>query len=98
MNREQSKHFIQGAIGTLPTAFDKRMNIDHGKMAAYTKWWVSEGLGKPFSGLKVACRDGRRPVFDPVRMASPSQYRSDSCGIGCKCTLCSSGRRYIADN
>lgn len=65
MNREQSKHFIQGAIGTLPTAFDKRMNIDHGKMAEYTKWWVSEGLGKPFSGLKVAAAMGEGPFMTP---------------------------------
>lgn len=66
MNRDECKQYIQGAIGTLPTAFDQRMNIDHGKMAEYTKWWVSEGLGKNFSGLKVAAAMGEGPFMTPA--------------------------------
>jgi len=44
MNREELKDLMRGIIVATPTPFDDNFEIDHGKMANLTDWWVDSGL------------------------------------------------------
>lgn len=65
MNKAKCKEYIQGAIATIPTAFDDKFNIDYGRMYDLTKWWVSKGLGTRYFPLKVAAAMGEGPFMSP---------------------------------
>ena len=46
MNRDELKKLIRGIIVATPTPFNDNLEVDYGKMADMTKWWISEGLVK----------------------------------------------------
>lgn len=61
MTRDELKELIQGAIATIPTAFDNDYYLDLGRQAELTQWWVEQGLGSSTSPLKVAAAMGEGP-------------------------------------
>lgn len=61
MEREELKRLIQGPIATLPTPMDDDYQIDFGKMADLTEWWVENGLISGKAVLKVAAAMGEGP-------------------------------------
>lgn len=61
MNREELKKLIQGTIVTLPTAFDDNFQLDLGRQAELTEWWVEQGLGTAISPLKATAAMGEGP-------------------------------------
>ena len=61
MDREQLKKRIRGTPVTLPTAFDEDMNVDMGRMADMTRWWVEQGLGTDVAPLKTSAAMGEGP-------------------------------------
>ncbi len=61
MERAQLKRLIQGPIATVPTAFDKRLQLDLGRMAELSRWWVDNGLVSGTSVIKVAAAMGEGP-------------------------------------
>jgi len=44
MDRNQLKSYIQGPIATVPTAFDRDYEIDHGRMYELAQGWVDQPL------------------------------------------------------
>ena len=64
MSREQAKRYIQGPIATLPTPFDDQYQIDYGRMADLTQWWVDQGLVAGRAPLQVAAAMGEGPDLD----------------------------------
>tara|TARA_B100000959_G_C14908369_1_gene594031 strand:- start:90 stop:1022 length:933 start_codon:yes stop_codon:yes gene_type:complete len=63
MNREDIRKLIVGPIATVPTPMDDDFEIDHGRMAELTKWWVDNGLVKGKSVIKVAAAMGEGPML-----------------------------------
>ena len=61
MRRDELKKLIRGTIATLPTPFDDKMQVDMGRMAELTQWWVENGLGSDTAPLKVAAAMGEGP-------------------------------------
>src|SRR5215469_10691716 len=61
MHRAQLKQLIQGPVATVPTAFDERFQLDLGRMADLTRWWVDEGLVAGTAVIKVAAAMGEGP-------------------------------------
>jgi len=61
MDREQLKKRIRGTPVTLPTPFDKNLNVDFPKIADMTRWWVEEGLGTDDAPLKTSAAMGEGP-------------------------------------
>ena len=61
MTRDELRKLISGNLATLPTPFDGDMQLDLGRMAALTQWWVENGLGTGISPLKVAAAMGEGP-------------------------------------
>ena len=58
MNREELRKLIQGPIATVPTPFDDDFEIDYGKMAELTQWWVESGAVTGKAVIKVAAAAG----------------------------------------
>jgi 4-hydroxy-tetrahydrodipicolinate synthase len=52
---------FRGPIATVPTAFDQDYELDLGRMAELTKWWVANGLVAGRSVIKVAAAMGEGP-------------------------------------
>ena len=61
MNREQLRKRIRGTLVTLPTAFDDDLNVDMGRMAEMTRWWIDQGLGSNDAPLKTSAAMGEGP-------------------------------------
>ena len=40
MNRDELKKLIRGIIVATPTPFNDNLEVDYGKMADMTKWWI----------------------------------------------------------
>lgn len=55
---------ISGPIATLPTPFDDAFQIDYGRMAELSRWWVEQGLVAGRAPLKVAAAMGEGPDLD----------------------------------
>jgi 4-hydroxy-tetrahydrodipicolinate synthase len=58
MNRKELKKLIQGPIATVPTPFDDDYELDLGRIAELTRWWVDQGIVKGTSVIKVAAAMG----------------------------------------
>ena len=58
MKREELKRLIQGPIGTVPTPFDDDFEVDYGKMADLTRWWVESGVVTGKAVIKVGAVGG----------------------------------------
>lgn len=63
MKREDLRKLIQGPIATVPTPFDDQFEIDHGRMAAATQFWVDRGLVAGRAVIKVAAAMGEGPML-----------------------------------
>ena len=63
MKPEEVKELFVGPVGTVPTPFDSDFEIDHGRMAELTKWWVANGLVKRKAVIKVAAAMGEGPML-----------------------------------
>jgi len=63
MRREELKKLIMGPILTAPTPFDDEFEVDFGKMAAATQFWVENGLVAGKSVIKVAAAMGEGPML-----------------------------------
>jgi len=61
MNREELKKLITGPVATVPTPFDDEFQVDFGRMAELTRWWVANGLGTATAPIKVAAAGGEGP-------------------------------------
>ncbi len=63
MNRDELKNLIVGPIATVPTPFDDDFELDYGRMAELTRWWVESGLVKGRAVIKVAAAMGEGPML-----------------------------------
>jgi 4-hydroxy-tetrahydrodipicolinate synthase len=61
MTRDELRGLIQGTIATIPTPLDAGFQMDLGRMAELTRWWVEKGLGANQAPLKVAAAMGEGP-------------------------------------
>jgi 4-hydroxy-tetrahydrodipicolinate synthase len=61
MDRETLKGLIQGPIATVPTPMDDRFELDLGRTAELTAWWVASGLVRGTTVIKVAAAMGEGP-------------------------------------
>ena len=61
MNREELKELRRGCIVATVTPFDDDFEVDYGRMAELTRWWVERGLVKGKAVLKVASMMGEVP-------------------------------------
>lgn len=64
MSRDKARTYMQGPIATLPTPFDDQYQIDYGRMADLSRWWVDQGLIAGRAPLKVAAAMGEGPDLD----------------------------------
>ena len=85
MNREELQELIVGPIATVPTPFDADFEVDHGRMAELTKWWVDNGLVKGKSVIKVAAAMGEGPMLSdselPALLRTTVQAADDKAAI-----------------
>ena len=85
MNREELQELIVGPIATVPTPFDADFEVDHGRMAELTKWWVANGLVKGKSVIKVAAAMGEGPMLSdqelPALLRTTVQAADDKAAI-----------------
>ena len=85
MNRDEVKKLIVGPIATVPTPFDADFEVDHGRMAELTKWWVANGLVKGKSVIKVAAAMGEGPMLSddelPALLRTTVQAADDKAAI-----------------
>ena len=63
MTRDELKRLIVGPIATVPTPFDDDFEVDHGRMAAETQYWVESGLVTGQAVIKVAAAMGEGPML-----------------------------------
>ena len=61
MTRDELRRLFRGVVGVTVTPFDDDFEIDHGRMAELTQWWVQSGLVKGKALLKVASVMGEGP-------------------------------------
>jgi dihydrodipicolinate synthase/N-acetylneuraminate lyase len=61
LDRKELQNLIQGVVVTTPTPMDEDYNIDLGRTAEITRWWVDEGLGTNTAPLKVCAAGGEGP-------------------------------------
>ena len=53
MNRQQKRDVYQGVIGVTVTPYYDNYEVNYGKMADLTKWWISNGMVRGDAALKV---------------------------------------------
>jgi len=63
MTREELKGLIVGPIATVPTPFDDDFEVDFGRMAEATRFWVESGLVAGTAVIKVAAAMGEGPML-----------------------------------
>ena len=61
MNRDALRKMLVGPIATVGTPFDDKYEVDYGKMAELTSWWLEQGLVKGRAVIKVAAAMGEGP-------------------------------------
>ena len=61
MDRHVLRQRFQGVIGVTVTPVDDDYEVDYGRMAELTKWWVENGLVKGKAMLKVNSVMGEGP-------------------------------------
>ena len=87
MKRDEIKELIVGPIATVPTPFDDDFEIDFGRMADLTKWWVENGLVKGKSVIKIAAAMGEGPMLRddewPYLLRTTVQAANDKAAIVC---------------
>ncbi len=61
MDRDELRKLIVGPMATVGTPFDDEYEVDYGKMAEMTRWWVENGLVKGVAVIKIAAAMGEGP-------------------------------------
>ena len=61
MNRSELRQRFQGVVGVTVTPFDDDFELDYGRMADLTEWWVENGLVRGKALLKVGSVMGEGP-------------------------------------
>ena len=61
MNRQQKRDVFQGVIGVTVTPYYDNYEVNYGKMADLTKWWISNGMVRGDAALKVCSVMGEAP-------------------------------------
>ena len=87
MKRDELKQLIAGPVATVPTPFDDDFEVDHGRMAELTEWWVENGLIKGRAIIKVAAAMGEGPMLRddewPSLLRTVVQAADDRAAIVC---------------
>ncbi len=87
MKREELKQLIVGPIATVPTPFDDEYEVDYGRMAELTKWWVESGLVKGKAVIKVSAAMGEGPMLSdeewPELLRTTVEAADDKAAIVC---------------
>ena len=87
MNRKELRELMVGPIATVATPFDDDFEVDYGRMAELTKWWVANGLVKGKSVIKVAAAMGEGPMLAddewPYLLRAVVQAADDKAAIVC---------------
>jgi len=87
MKREEIKKLIVGPIATVPTPFDDDFEVDFGRMAAATKFWIDSGLVAGKAVIKVAAAMGEGPMLSddewPHLLRTVVQAADDKAAIVC---------------
>ena len=63
MNRDELRRLIQGPLAAVPTPFDDDFEVDHGRMAELTRWWVENGVVAGKAAIKVGAVAGEGPML-----------------------------------
>ena len=63
MNRDELKRIIVGPVAAVPTPFDDDFELDLGRMAAATEFWVANGMVTGKCVIKVAAAMGEGPML-----------------------------------
>jgi 4-hydroxy-tetrahydrodipicolinate synthase len=61
MRREELKKLLRGVIVATPTPFDEDFEVDYGRMAEMTEWWVENGLVEGKAVIKCVSLMGEGP-------------------------------------
>ena len=61
MRRDELRQLLKGIIVATPTPFDDGFEVDLGRMAELTRWWVESGLVTGKAAIKVASVMGEVP-------------------------------------
>jgi 4-hydroxy-tetrahydrodipicolinate synthase len=87
MQRAELKKLIVGPVATVPTPFDDDFEVDYGRLAEFTQWWVESGLVKGKSVIKVAAALGEGPMLRddewPYLLRTTVQAANDKAAIVC---------------
>ena len=63
MDRNELRKALKGIIAATVTPFDDEFEVDHGRMAELTRWWVESGLVAGKAVIKVASVMGEGPML-----------------------------------
>ncbi len=69
MKREELCRLIVGPITTVPTPFDADLEVDYGRMAELTQFWVESGLVAGTAVIKVAAAMGEGGMLEESEWA-----------------------------
>lgn len=87
MNLDEIKQLVIGPIATVGTPFDDEFEVDYGKFARLTEWWVGQGLVKGRAVIKVAAAMGEGPQLRdeewPALLRTAVQAANDQAAIVC---------------
>lgn len=87
MTRDEIRQQLVGPIATVPSPFDDDFEVDYGRMAELTKWWVESGLVKGKAVIKVAAAMGEGPMLKddewPALLRTTVQAADDKAAIVC---------------
>ena len=87
MNLDEIKRLVIGPIATVGTPFDDEFEVDYGKFARLTQWWVQQGLVKGRAVIKVAAAMGEGPQLRdeewPALLRTALQASNDQAAIVC---------------
>ncbi len=63
MARDELKKLMQGPMAAVSTPFDDQFEVDYGRMAAVTQYWVQNGLVAGKAVIKVGAAMGEGPML-----------------------------------
>ncbi len=63
MRRDELKRLLRGVIVATPTPFDDDFEVDYGRMAEMTEWWVQSGLVEGKAVIKCVSLMGEGPLL-----------------------------------
>jgi 4-hydroxy-tetrahydrodipicolinate synthase len=70
VNRDELRKLIVGIVTTVPTPFDAQFEVDYGRMAELTQFWVESGLVAGKAVIKVAAAMGEGGMLEDAEWAN----------------------------